>query len=212
MAAPVILIITTDNRFQVSAMPGPNPAKITDGFGGWQLISRPRRVAFTQFQGRNPFSMQINLMFDGYADGKSQENSLKTLTWMAIPPQGSRDPRKVRLFGPALPYPSSGEWVINGIEYGDNVIWDELGRFRLRQDVTITLIRHVDSDAIKLEEANPGLSVPKSQIITTKAGDTVRTLAAFFYGDSTLWHTIADANGIRDPAYAIKPQTRLRIP
>lgn len=207
-----IIIITTDNRYSVTAQQGPNPAKITDGFGGWQVISRPRKVGFTQFQGRNPFSMQLNLMFDGYGSNTSQEIPLRTLTWMAIPPQGSRDPRKVRLFGPALPYPSTGEWVINGIEYGDNIIWDKEGKFRLRQDITLTLMRHVDSDAVVPQEINTGLSVPKSQIIRAKSGDTVRTLAAYYYGDSNQWHLIADANGIRDPAFAIKVGTPLRIP
>lgn len=211
MAASVT-IITTDNRYQISAQQGPNPTKITDGFGGWQVISRPRKVGFTQFQGRNPFQMQLNLMFDGYAKNQSQETALRTLTWMAIPPQGSRDPRRVRLFGPALPYPSSGEWVINGLDEGDNIIWDSTGKYRLRSDITLTLLRYVNSDALKNVEVTIGLAVPNSQVIKAKAGDTARTLAAYYYGDSTLWHTIAAANGIRDPAYSIKAGTAIRIP
>jgi hypothetical protein len=206
-----VLIITSDNRYQIMADLGPTPAKISDGFGGWQIIARPRKVGLTQFQGRNPFGMQLNLMFDGYDKGQSQENSLRTLTWMAIPPQDDPDPRKVRLFGPALPYPSSGDWVINGFEYGDAVIWDKTGKYRLRQDVTLTLMRHVAPDVLNNVQINPGLSVSKSQLVNVKAGDTLKKLAAQHYGDASLWYIILDANGMRDPTQ-INKMKKIRIP
>lgn len=208
---PKVFITTTDQRYQVIATMGATPARITDGFGGWQNVNRPRKVAMTQFQGRNPFAMQLHIMFDGYAAKLSQEHQLRTLVWMSIPPQGEREPRKVRIYGPALPYPSSGDWVINGLDQGDAVIWDANGKYRLRQDYTLTLVRFIGPDAIRVNDTSVGLSVSKSKVVSVKPGDTPRKLAAANYGDASKWHKIADANGLRDPNQIVKLKT-VRIP
>lgn len=198
-----VMLVTTDNRYQIIAMLGDGPVKQTDGIGGWTLVNRPRKTAFTQYVGKNPFAMSIPLMFDGYAEGISQEASLRTLTWMALPPNDGGEPRKVRLYGSALPYPSVGEWVINGIEYGDKTIWNSAGTARLRQDVTVIVIKHVAPDSLRTLTAAPGLAPINRGTYTVKSGDTVRSVAAFIYGDSTKGKYIMEANGWRD-AEAIK--------
>ena len=43
-------------------------------------------------------------------------------------------------------------------------------------------------------------------------GDRLENLAYRYYGDSTLWWIIAKANGIRDGAFGLKPDEKLRIP
>ena len=43
-------------------------------------------------------------------------------------------------------------------------------------------------------------------------GDRLENLAYRYYGDSTLWWIIAQANKIRDGSYALKPDEKLRIP
>lgn len=211
MPPPQILISTTDGRYQLTADMGPTPAKITDGYGGWQVITRPRKVGFTQYQGRNPFSMQIHIMFDGYAAGVDQEPALRMLTWMSIPADGQSDPPRVRLYGPALPYPSTGDWVINQVEYGDSVIWDKFGKKRFRQDVTLTLMKYVRPDSLDNKIATVGLTVSKSHVENVKPGDTLRRLAAYWYGDAKQYRVIADANGLIDPVAVIKLK-KIRIP
>jgi len=43
-------------------------------------------------------------------------------------------------------------------------------------------------------------------------GDRLENLAYRYYGDSTMWWIIAQANKIRDGSYALKPDEKLRIP
>lgn len=199
-----VLIVTTDNRYQIVAMLGDDAARITDGIGGWVLVPRPRKTAFTQYTGKNPFAMSIPLMFDGYSEDKSQEPQLRTLTWMALPPNDGGEPRKVRIYGSALPYPSVGEWVINGIEYGDHTIWNSKGTARLRQDVTVNLIKYVNPDSLKVLSTVPGLAPTNTGRYTVKKGDTIRSIAAYIYGDSSKGKYIIEANGMRDASRITK--------
>jgi|TARA_Y100000310_G_scaffold225261_1_gene227295 hypothetical protein len=43
-------------------------------------------------------------------------------------------------------------------------------------------------------------------------GDRLENLAYRYYGDSTLWWIIAQANKIRDGSFGLKPDEKLRIP
>jgi nucleoid-associated protein YgaU len=64
--------------------------------------------------------------------------------------------------------------------------------------------------------ASPAPSRPSGpdQSHTVEAGETLATIAQKFYGDSTLWRKIYDANrpAIGDNPDAIKVGTQLRIP
>lgn len=203
-----VLIRTTDSVLELLADMGADPPKIIGGFGGWNTVARRRRTALTQYEGRPPWGMTINLMFDGYSNDVSQERKLRILTWMTLPPDGGVEPRPVLLYG-ALPFPSGGQWVINDLAYGDNVIWaeDTQNPHRLRQDVTLTLLQHVQDD--RTQFASSSLIVPKNYI--SKSGDTLKSIALRFYGDASRWREIADANGIRDPQ-SLLPNSHIRIP
>jgi hypothetical protein len=203
-----VLIKTVDNSLQLTADMGSNPPKIVGGFGGWTTVDRERRVALTKYQGRSPWGMTIHLMFDGNADGISQEHKIRVLTWMTLPPDGGNEPRAVLLYG-ALPFPSGGEWLINGLDYGDEVIWaDNLQNpHRLRQDITITLLQSVKDDRTQFTTSS--LVVPK--MVVSKVGDTLKSIALRYLGDASRWREIADANGIRDPQ-SLLPNSHLRIP
>ena len=43
-------------------------------------------------------------------------------------------------------------------------------------------------------------------------GDRLENLAYRYYGDSTLWWIIAQANNIRDGSFGLKPDKQIRIP
>ena len=43
-------------------------------------------------------------------------------------------------------------------------------------------------------------------------GDRLESLAHRYYGDSTLWWIIAQANNIRDGSFGLKPDKQIRIP
>lgn len=209
-----VMIATVTGSLSVIGLLGETPARITDGVGGWEVVERPRRAALTHYKGRSPFQMQINLMFDGWLNEESQELKLKKLTWMGLPPKKGKDPDPVRLYG-ALPFPSGGDWIINDLDYGNNVIWAAVEQdkppVRLRQDVTVTLLEHISADRVELLRSNIGLKPAHPAVYTVKKGDTLKSLAAKFYGDYKLWHKIAKANNIRDPS-KVKVGQVLRIP
>lgn len=48
--------------------------------------------------------------------------------------------------------------------------------------------------------------------VATETGDRLDTLAYDYYGDSTLWWIIANANNIHDAPIALEDGTILRIP
>jgi len=43
-------------------------------------------------------------------------------------------------------------------------------------------------------------------------GDRLENLAYRYYGDTTLWWIIAQANNIRDGSFGLKPDEKIRIP
>src|SRR5436190_7451711 len=181
-----VLVARSDGTVSIIALQGANPPKITDGFSGWEIIERPHRVGLTNYKGRNPFSMQINLMLDGYVNRISQEHDLRKLTWMALPPQGERIPSPVIVMG-SLPFPSGGLWVIQNIDYGDNVIWEEIQGVssRLRQDLTLTIMQYVRPDLADFTDPGEGLAPKTPTTHIVKKGDTLRRLASYYYGDYT---------------------------
>lgn len=59
----------------------------------------------------------------------------------------------------------------------------------------------------------PKIPLSNSDIyVATETGDRYDTLAAQYYGDSTLWWIIAAANNVHDAPLGISDGTILRIP
>jgi len=52
----------------------------------------------------------------------------------------------------------------------------------------------------------------RDQFVYPIDGDRLENLAYRYYGDSTLWWIIAQANKIRDGSFGLKPDETLRIP
>lgn len=207
-----VLIKATTGGLAITALLGEGVSKITDGSATWQVIARPRKTGLTQYMGRNPFKMSLSLLFDGYLAGESQETKIRQLTWLALPEDTGKEPRKVYLYG-ALPFPSGGEWVIDSVTWGDNVIWTRLSNgsdVRLRQNVDITLLQYVPADRIELLVKNTGIAPKTPGRVHVKKGDSLRKLATTYYADFKLWYLIADANHLRDPI--IKKDGWITIP
>jgi hypothetical protein len=211
-----IMIASTDGIHQVTVLLDETPIKITEGFGGWEVVTRPRKKGLTEWKGRNPFGATIAILFDGWATGQNdspedQEPKIRELVWMALPKDQIKavqeEPPVVKITGQALPYPmSTTEWIINNIEFGDKTIWMMLGAekqegvtaARVRQDVVLTLIEYVNPDRAVVTGANKGLSPKPTAPYHVKKGDTLKKLAITWYGDANMAQTIADVNNIRD--------------
>jgi len=191
----------------VKVLRGDTAAKIVGGEGGWTMVDRPRRTSLTQWTGRQPYQMDVPVLFDGWRAQESVEQDIRRLQTMSI---GSdfNPPPTIKIDG-ALPV-GGATWVITGIDWGDEVFWAQTPRgqyFRLRQDALVHLTEYVAEQRLKITITN---SLPNTYI--TSKGDTLQNIAKAMYGNGSRWKEIQKANPkIRDPN-KIPAKTTLRIP
>lgn len=227
---------TATPEMRVVAKLGQALPQITAGYGGWQLVERPRRQSLTQWQGREPLQLAVQIILDKFRVrqeltgpqfqfvSESVELEISKLERMALPPANGKEPPVVRCNGD-VPYGDPDlDWIIESLEWGA-CIRAAAGR-RVRQEATVVMRRYVEPVFVKLgnaAEARRQASLSKtisrkkkkSTNRTTMAyvqnDDTLITIAVREYGDPTLWREIADANDIRDPK-SVVPGQRIRLP
>jgi hypothetical protein len=193
---------------QVKVLRGDGPPKIVGGLGGWSMVARPRRTSITQWAGREPYQMDVPVLFDGWHDGNSVETDIRTLNKMAI--GMDYDPPPTVTISGALPV-GGATWVINAIDWGDDVYWQQTDRgqfYRLRQDALVHLIQY---QAVERLQITVTKSLPNSYTVFRK-GETLRSIAKSMYGDGSRWKDIQKANpSVRDPN-KLPLKKSLRIP
>lgn len=194
----------------VTAYWGEDAPHFTAGFGGWDVVTRPRRTSGTQWNGKDPLQMEIPILFDGWISGEPVEDDIMRLTHMAWPPKEGEEPPKIKVGG-GTPG-DTFTWVINDLQFGTNVIrdFDRGSLVRYRQDCTVVLLQHIDVDLAPASRPNVG-SVGHPRYYVVKSGDTLPKISLKMYGTRNKWKQIAKANHIRDPK-DIKVGQRLRIP
>jgi hypothetical protein len=127
--------------------------KVTGGYGGWDIVQRPRRLSLVQWNGRDPVQMDIAILIDGYAvshNGDSVETECEILEKMAFSDDFD-DPPVVNISGAAVPH--------QGLDYRImNIQWGEMIRRRtdgdrVRQEAVVSVVRDVRFDKIQLSAA-----------------------------------------------------------
>lgn len=122
--------------------------KITGGYGGWDIVERPRRVALTQWNGKDPYKMEIGIILDGFIDDDEVEIEIAKLERMALP--FNTEPPVIEVKGSAIPHDDL-KWVVEDIDWGD-ALRKSNGR-RVRQQGTIKLVQNVKADRLQLSAA-----------------------------------------------------------
>lgn len=207
-------------------------AELGDGYatptasGGWQVISRPRRVGMVDYQGRDPVTQDIPIVLDGTHRNASQEAAISRLFQMMLTRVGPRDePPVIEVTGVPIPFHGL-RWVINGISPGDEIRRSSDGH-RIQAAMSVSLLEYVPGNVISKggsggsnskkssspakNSAAKNKSTSKVKTWVVKKGDTLYAIAAKEYGSGNDWHKIANANNIRDPK-SLKPGTKLKIP
>ena len=182
---------------------GPNGAVPTDGYGGWEVNARPRRKGLPLWNGRNPFELTLQIVFDKQVTDGTVEGDCDALERMALPISVGSEPPVVSVSSPGGAVPHDDLlWVINGIQWED-VERDERG-LRTRQIVTAKLLEFVDDSRLHETSASSrargragGGNAPDTWTVGT--GDTLKSIAQEIWGDASRWTSIADLNDIRDP-------------
>jgi len=200
--------INADTGVTIRVLRDSTPPSLSAGGARWSVVEVPRRVSFTQWQGRDPFQLDVPILFNGYPD-KSIENDCRKLTTMFLSPE-FEEPPKITIDG-ALPI-SDRRWVIQGITWGSNVYWaktEEGQPYRLRQDAVVHFLEYRPERKVHILATNtlPNFyQVPKGQTVT------MRQIAKAIWGSARRWRDIKKANpNIRDPNH-IKGPKRVRVP
>jgi hypothetical protein len=148
-------------------MLGPEGARVTDGYGNWNVTEVARSVGITEWTGRRNYEMSLDLLLDGWVSrlqrptlpqafvgrpplpapgareyrsvGLWLEATCATVEALATTPRGMDTPPSLRIYG-AVPHPEV-RWVIQTLEWGD-VIRDVITGRRLRQQVTLHLVEY----------------------------------------------------------------------
>ena len=230
MAPPTVTFTSKKPAITVTAMLGPDPPRITGGYGGWEKVARPRRQALTHWVGRDPLSQAISIVFEGFREQESVELDCQKLEQLALPWHKGDEPPVVRIHneedhdGAALH--TELPWVVEDIEWGDSSRTRK--GFRTRQEATVHLLRYVADEYVKPappakknrqnrkkknRRSQSPLSMPAQSspiLYIVKEGDTLTSIAARELGDWRLWIDIADTNGLRDPDFlTIGQQVRM---
>ena len=187
-------------------------AVVSGGYGGWDIIARPRRQALTHWAGRNPFSMSVSIILDSHMEGGNIESQCSRLERFALPhPNPGGTPPVLRVSGRAIPHDDLS-WVVDTIEWGDT-IRDSSG-YRTRQFATVNLIRYVQADKIQVTAAANarGKVTATVRTVDVRQNDTLTKIAARELGDGKRWHEIQKLNpSIRDPNN-LKGISKVKIP
>jgi len=177
--------------------------KLVSVGGRWNVVNRPRRVSFTSWEGSDPYRMDLPILMDGWDDIESVQDDIHFINELRLAQDPFVPPPQIRVYG-ALPVSSdiSGGWVVESIDFGDNVIWHESG-YRLRQDAVLHLLQYIP---VKSLEIKPGST---AHMHTVKPGETLKSISKDEYGTTQYWSAIKNANGIRDGK---KLPKKLKIP
>lgn len=217
-------IWSEDNTIRFTSNFGDGPAIVTEGYAGWQVISVPKSVGVTVWQGRNPMAIEIPFMIDYFPlddeldnPGIACENQVTNLERLCG--VGGRSQPSICCVdgGGMIPHDytiySLHRWVI------EQVSWDKDMEIRARTTGRrmrcggVLTIRQFMTPAELLQRIGPRDRASKPKFYTVKKGDTLEKIAARrdVYGDANKWKKIADANNLRDPR-SLRVGKKLRIP
>jgi LysM domain len=213
---------------------------VTQGFGGWAEVARPRRSTLTTWTGAPALRMDLPVLLDQFRVGSSIERRLAQLERLATATASDGNPPRVRVrtTGAAVPY-QGRVWVVDQLTWGD-ALMNHAGN-RVRQQVTLGLLEYIAD--VRIAELPPAMKQRATKnAAKTKAGAASKritvgpgaiavtgpharaapagtlppatdllTIAARELGDADRWVEIAALNGIRDPR-SLQPGQVIRLP
>lgn len=178
-----------DNHNSIIVKRDASPPTLVSVGGRWSVIDRPRQQSFTVWNGDDLYRMDLPILFDGWDDLDSVEDQVAILNNMRLSKETFQPPPQIDIDG-AVPV-KGATWVIESIDFGQNVIWHEDG-YRLRQDAVVHLLQYVEAETLKI---TPPATAHTYRV---KAGDTLKSISKSQYGTSKYWSAIKNANNIRD--------------
>ena len=153
MAVPKVTFRSEDPPMSFVCWLDEEGTKPTGGYGGWNIVDRPRRLGITQWDGRQPLSMDVAILIDGFARSDSVEVECKILEKMAFSGDGVGEEPPVITVKGAFVQHDQQKWVIAGISWGNAMRRVKDGD-RVRQQAVVGLIRYNAADKAQLGAAS----------------------------------------------------------
>jgi hypothetical protein len=140
----------------IRAAGSPNPRLILEqigddtvegGVGGWEVIDRPTRESMTAWRNTPGLRWALPLSLDGADAGRSVEGDVEQLIAWGQPDDALGEPPTLVVSARVGRAPSTARWVIDSIEWGEQIRND--ANVRVRQDLTLTLLKYVPGKVLK---------------------------------------------------------------
>lgn len=197
-----------------------SPPIVVAGYGGWSRVARPRKIALTEWVGRDAMSIEIEFLIDAFAmfdvrfPGVFVEGHIRAMERMAGVDDDDPEPPLLEVTSvPEKLIPHNERRASHVKWFLDQLTWDRATIItldngnRVRAGGTVTITQFVEDERLATKSAiqkrNAGKSTrgAKRKTYTVKRGDSLSKIAARkdVYGDASKWKRIATANHIRDP-------------
>lgn len=189
------LVLETNEAAGVAVRLGNGSATLSSSAGGWGEVARPKRAALTEWEGHAARRVTVPVLIDGWRTRSSVEAACTTLERLGRALPGEAGTPVVKVAG-NVPR-ADLEYVIDGIEWGP-ALW--VGRVRVRQEVTVTLLEYVPGADLVVKATPLG---GKPRLYRVRKGDNLKRIAAKLLGNANRWREIATLNrrrGWRLPA------------
>jgi len=172
---------------------------LTGGHGGWEVIARPKRTSIVRWKGKDPYTMDVPIIFNGIGPYRNMEADIQTLIKMAEPTGHLKQPPTLKVLGAALPLLHSNRWwVIADMTWDtQNATWYRFGHItgRTRQSVVVHLLEYIDEQII-ITQPSPAVlnSARGGDKVVKSSGLTAKQEAQKHYGNPSLFNIIMEAN------------------
>lgn len=201
----------------IESLLGDGPWNLTSGWGGWNVIAKPRDLGTTEFDGSTPFTLQGPIMLDGFSEGDSVEHQIRVIQALGEVAKHEEEPPLVKLSGsiPGTQY----TWVLNDIAWGDHIRRPS-DNARIRAAAQLTFLQYVPDVGLRKipaskkqrDKNSDKKRGSKKKTYRIKKGDTLQSIAHDQLHDSKRWHEIARLNHIRDPKHPGKVGSTIKLP
>lgn len=191
------------NGASVLCRRGSEAPKLISGGARYDVVNRARRKSTVQWNGDDPYRMDVSILLDGWMSNTSVESDVSKINQMMQSPGALIAPVQVYVDG-GVPV-KGAKWVVENIDWGDMVIWttDHSGNgYRLRQDAVVHLLQFVEASVLQVN--NPNTAIP----IIMKAQQTLQTIAKDF---NIAISSLQKANNVRDTK-SVKTNQHIIVP
>lgn len=166
-----------------------------------------------EFSSGQPATLQMQLLFDTYAEGKDVRKTYTDRVWaLMLVDESLKDKKNQKGRPPMVRFQWGSSWsfdaVINSITQRFTLFLADGTPVRALLDISFQQIR--DEKLFPRQNPTSG-GAGGERVWTVQEGDSLRQIAYREYGDVNQWRLIAEANRLDDLRH-LRPGTHLTIP